>query len=97
MAIRSFGDTGTEDIFHGRNSKAARRVLPEALHPVAGRKLDILDEAESLESLRMPGLRLHRLKGARAGVWSVSINMQYRIVFRWKGDAGGVTIEDYHR
>ncbi len=51
MATRSFGDNGTEDIFHGRNTKAARRVLPESLHSVAGRKLDVLDEAESLESL----------------------------------------------
>lgn len=96
MSIRSFADKGTEEIFHGRSTKAARRSLPQELHSVAGRKLDILDEAESLRALKMPGLRLHRLKGELAGHWSISINMQYRIVFRWTGEAEDVRIQDYH-
>lgn len=95
--VRSFADTGTADIYHGRDTKRARQLLPEDLHANAGRKLDILDEAETLESLKMPGLRLHRLRGDRAGFWSISINAQYRIVFRWTGDAEDVGIVDYHR
>lgn len=95
--ILSFKDRGTEDVFDGTNSKAARRTLPGQLHRRAGRVLDQLQAADSLEALSLPGLRLEKLKGDRAGQHSVRINDQYRICFVWT-DAGPESVEivDYH-
>lgn len=96
--ILSFADRATEDVYHGRNTKAARATLPRELHEIAGRKLDQLDAAASLRSLRLPGLRLEKLRGDRAGQFSVRINDQYRICFRWTGRGPAqVEITDYHR
>jgi toxin HigB-1 len=96
--IRSFGDTGTEDVFNGRSTKAARKVCPETLWAVARRKLDLLDYAVRLADLRNPpGNRLEALRGDRHGQHSIRVNDQYRICFRWT-DTGpeSVVIEDYH-
>lgn len=96
--IRSFADIGTEDVFNGRNTKAARKTCPETLWSVARRKLDSLDYAVRLDDLRFPpGNRLETLKGARKNEHSIRINAQYRICFRWT-DSGPehVVIEDYH-
>ena len=96
--IRSFADAGTEDLFHGRDTKAARRVCPRELWPTAVRKLDQLNAAVSLESLRIPpGNRLEALKADRAGQHSIRINQQYRVCFRWE-EAGpeAVQVVDYH-
>ena len=95
--IRSFKDRGTEDIFDGTESKAARRTLPGQLHRRAGRVLDQLHAADSLEALSLPGLRLEKLKGDRSGQYSVRINDQYRICFVWT-DSGPESVEivDYH-
>jgi toxin HigB-1 len=96
-SIVSFSDRGTEDIYDGTDSKAARATLPSELHRRAGRVLDQLDAAVSLRSLSLPGLRLEKLKGDRRGQHSVRINDQYRICFRWT-DTGvdDVQIVDYH-
>lgn len=51
--IRSFADVGTEDVFNGQNTKAARKVCPQDLWAVAGRKLDQLDSVERLEDLSL--------------------------------------------
>jgi toxin HigB-1 len=96
--IRSFANAGTEDLFYGRGTRAARKLLPQAVWPVAARKLDTLDSAEELGDLRVPpGNRLEALRGERAGGYSIRINAQYRICFRWT-DAGpeAVEIVDYH-
>ena len=95
--IVSFKNQGTEDIFDGLASKVARKTLPSQLHSRAGRTLDQLQAAVSLDSLTLPGLRLEKLRGDRAGLHSVWINDQYRICFRWT-DAGPdeVEIVDYH-
>jgi proteic killer suppression protein len=63
------------------------------------RKLLILDAAERVEDLRVPpGNRLERLKGNRGGQYSIRINDQWRICFRWSnGQASDVEIVDYHR
>ena len=65
---------------------------------VAGRKLAILDAAESLGDLRVPpGNRLEKLSGERAGQHSIRINDQWRICFRWReANAYEVEITDYH-
>ena len=95
--IRSFGDAATEDIFHGTNSKAAR-TIPKALWPAVRRKLDMVNAATSLKGLRVPpGNRLEALKANRAGSFSIRVNDQYRITFRFEGeDAHDVRCEDYH-
>jgi proteic killer suppression protein len=96
--IRSFGDVGTEDIFNGRNTKAARRSCPRSLWQIAVRKLEQLDSAESLDDLRVPpGNRLEALAGNRMGQFSVRINRQYRVCFAWS-EAGPDEVEvvDYH-
>jgi len=95
--ILSFRDQGTADIFHGEDSKAARKTLPTNLHNRAGRTLDQLSAAVSLKSLSLPGMRLEKLRGDRTGQHSIRINDQYRVCFRWteKG-AQDVEIVDYH-
>lgn len=96
--IESFADAGTEDIFHGRSSRAARRACSPTLWAVARRKLDQLNATVSLAALRVPpGNRLEALKGDRQGQYSIRINDQFRVCFTWT-DAGpsGVEVVDYH-
>lgn len=95
--IQSFGDSATEDIFHGTNSKAAR-TIPKDLWPAVRRKLDMLNAVTSVSALRMPpGNRLEALQGNRTGSCSVRVNDQYRITFRFEdGHAFQVRCEDYH-
>jgi toxin HigB-1 len=96
--IVSFNDEGTRDIWHGDDTRAARRTCPSTLWPVAFRKLLLLDRAERLEHLRVPGgNQLERLEGDRAGQYSIRINRQYRVCFWWIGaGAAAVEIADYH-
>ena len=96
--IRSFGDRGTEDVFDGANSAAARKVCPQPLWSIAWRKLDQIDSAEELADLRVPpGNRLEPLRGDRAGQHSIRINEQYRVCFRWSAEGPeDVEIADYH-
>ncbi|MGI8508240.1 MAG: type II toxin-antitoxin system RelE/ParE family toxin [Gemmatimonadaceae bacterium] len=96
--IRSFANTGTEDVFNGADSRAARRVCPNTLWAVARRKLDQLDAMVSLNSLRAPpGNQLEALRGTRRGQHSIRINQQFRICFVWTADGPeAVEIVDYH-
>jgi len=96
--IRSFRDRGTEDLFHGTDSKAARRALPSSLVTVARRKLDQLNQAAILEDLRVPpGNRLEALTGDRQGQHSIRINDQFRLCFVWtENGPERVEITDYH-
>lgn len=96
--IVSFGDQGTEDVYDGDDTRAARRTCPVELRRVARRKLDQLNRAERLEDLAAPpGNRLEALGRDRNGQHSIRINDQYRICFRWtpQGPAD-VEIVDYH-
>ncbi len=98
MPILSFADEGTEDVFHGRDTQAARKKLPKELWRIAQRKLDMIQAATQLQDLRVPpGNRLKALKGPRKGQYSIRINDKYRICFVWtpKG-AKDVEITDYH-
>lgn len=96
--ILSFRDRGTEDIFDGVDSRAARRTCPRSIWRVARRKLDLLNRVTELDELSIPpGNRLERLRGDREGCYSIRINQQFRICFIWKGDhAYEVEITDYH-
>lgn len=92
--IRSFGCKETEAFF--TDGVCAPRW--RSVEKVTVRKLDMLDAAIRVEVLRSPpGNRLERLKGDRDGQWSIRINDQWRICFRW-GSAGpeDVEIVDYH-
>ena len=90
--IASFADACTEDIFNGRNTKAAKD-----LWRIAGRKLSTLDYATDLRDLSSPGNNLEKLKGALAGKYSIRINDQFRLVFNFdRGEASNVVITDYH-
>jgi proteic killer suppression protein len=66
--------------------------------PIARRKLDQLNRVRALAELAVPpGNRLERLRGDRAGQYSIRINEQYRVCFRWDNDyADEVEITDYH-
>jgi proteic killer suppression protein len=92
--IISFADGETEKIWNGERS----RRLPTDIQAAALRKLRLVDAARRVDDLRIPpGNRLERLSGERAGQWSIRINDQWRIVFRWsEGGAEHVAIVDYH-
>ena len=95
--IVSFGDRVTEDLYHGRPSKHARR-FPNTIVRTALRKLDLLNAAHLLEDLREPpGNQLEALKGTLTGFHSIRINDQWRVIFRWSGNnAADVSVTDYH-
>lgn len=92
--IRSFADRETEKIFHQNVSKK----LPYSIQKTALRKLIMIDSAETLQDLRVPPAnRLEALKGNRKGQYSIRINDQYRICFRFSANgAEDVEITDYH-
>jgi proteic killer suppression protein len=92
--IKSFADKRTARLFTGQ---PVRDVAPP-LARLAKRKLVQLDAASTLEQLRVPpGNRLEKLGVNRAGQWSIRINEQWRICFRWSdGDAYDVWFGDYH-
>jgi toxin HigB-1 len=92
--IRSFRDRQTEMLFERQITKR----WPRALCRLALRKLLLLDAADTFEDLRvLPGNRLEKLIGDRKGQYSIRINEQWRVCFRWvDGEAYDVEIVDYH-
>ncbi|TAK82676.1 MAG: type II toxin-antitoxin system RelE/ParE family toxin [Betaproteobacteria bacterium] len=93
VAIKTFNSVETEELFRLRRVARFSNIERPAL-----RKLKQLDLARRIEDLRAPPAnRLERLKGDRAGQWSIRVNDQFRICFRWTGtDAEDVEIVDYH-
>lgn len=92
--IKSFADRDTERLF----SRQPVRRLPSDLHRVMLRKLVVVHSASVLEDLRVPpGNQLEKLRGKRAGQYSIRVNDQWRVCFRWSdGNAHDVEIVDYH-
>jgi toxin HigB-1 len=92
--IRSWRDKEARKIFERERS----RKLPPEIQDLARRKLVMLNASAVLDDLaRPPSNRLEKLKGDRAGQWSIAINMQWRICFRWAdGTVDDVEIVDYH-
>lgn len=92
--IQTFADKRTKDLYE--TGKAKR--FPADVARRAARKLEYVDLATALDDLRTPpGNRLHALEGDRKGQYSISINDQWRIWFRFKdGDAYDVEVCDYH-
>jgi proteic killer suppression protein len=93
--IRSFADRDTERLF----LREPGRRYPPGLLRIMLRKLIMLEAAETLQDLRVPpGNRLEKLRGDRAGQFSIRVNAQWRICFRWSdASAHDVEIVDYHR
>jgi proteic killer suppression protein len=96
--IKSFKNTGTEDVFDGTASKAARKCCPQSIWPVARRKLDQINRVQEITELQIPPEnRLEQLKGDRENQYSIRINQQYRICFIWEeGQAYELEVTDYH-
>lgn len=92
--IKSFGDKETEKVWNGIYSKK----LPSEIQQIARRKLRMINNAQDINDLRVPpGNRLEKLKGDLSDFYSIRINNQWRIIFKWIGsDAYEVQIIDYH-
>ena len=92
--IHSFSDCETESIYNGIQS----RKLPYGIQNVARRKLRMIAAARIVEDLRIPpGNRLEKLSGDLTGFYSIRINDQWRVVFKFEnGGAENVGIKDYH-
>lgn len=92
--IKSFGDKETEKIWDGNYSKK----FPTEIQPLARRKLRMINSAQDIDDLRIPpGNRLEKLKGELKDFWSIRINNQWRVIFKWEeNNALEVQIIDYH-
>jgi len=92
--IKNFKDNETQKIYQRQRS----RKLPSDIQQVALRKLRMINNSVTINDLRVPPAnRLEKLSGNRAGQWSIRINDQWRVCFRWEGsDALDVEITDYH-
>lgn len=94
VVIKTFKDDETQNIYRRRRS----RRLPSDIQQVALRKLRMINNAISINDLRVPPANhLEKLGGNRAGQWSIRINDQWRVCFEWQGsDAYNVEVTDYH-
>ena len=92
--IKTFNNDETQKIYQRQRS----RKLPSDIQQVTLRKLRMINNAVTINDLRVPPAnRLEKLSGNRAGQWSIRINDQWRVCFRWKdSDAYDVEIADYH-
>lgn len=92
--IISFGNKDTQKIWEGEWSKK----LPNGIQDIARRKLRMLNNSQDLNDLQIPpSNRLEKLKGSWRDYYSIRINDQWRIIFKWKnGNAEQVEIIDYH-
>jgi proteic killer suppression protein len=92
--IKTFKDEEAEKVYHRQVS----RKMPSSIQQVALRKLRMLNNADTLNDLRVPPAnRLEKLVGDRAGQHSLRINDQWRICFEWRGNnAYNVEVTDYH-
>jgi len=91
--ILSFKHKGLKRLFEQGDSS---QIGADLIHKVEN-ILSTLDAAEALQSLNLPGYRLHPLKGDRKGLWAITVRANWRIVFRFEdGDAFDVELIDYH-
>lgn len=92
--IKSFANKETEGVWKGEFSSK----LPNEIQKTARRKLRMLNNSQTIHDLKIPPAnRLEKLKGDRKGFYSIRVNKQWRIVFRWtNNNAEQVKIEDYH-
>ena len=87
----------TEDVFNGVNSRYSRK-LPTELHAKAQRKLDMIQAANVIDTLKIPpSNKLAKLSGNLSDFWRIKIDKQWAVIFKWEnGRAYDVCITDYH-
>ena len=91
--IRSYKHRALREFFVNGTTRYLTPDLLKRVHRI----LRILDAAEYIEELNLPGLYLHELKGARKGTWSIRVTGNFRLTFRFKdGHAYDIDLEDYH-
>ena len=92
--IKSFANKETEEVWNGEFSSK----LPNEIQKIARRKLRMHNNSQTLNDLRIPPAnRLEKMKGDLKGFYSIRVNKQWRIIFKWaKNNAEQVKIEDYH-
>ncbi len=91
--IESFRHKGLKVLYESDN----RQKVPAAHAKKIGRILARLNEASKVQDMGLPGLKLHPLKGDRAGIWTVWVSGNWRITFRFEsGNAFDVDLVDYH-
>lgn len=95
--IRSFASKTAQDIYDGVNSRYARKIQSE-LYEKIRILFDQINAAIRIDTLRIPpGNHLEKLSGDLKGFWSLRVNDQWRIIFRWEeGNALDIDIVDYH-
>jgi proteic killer suppression protein len=91
--IKSFKHKGLERFYRSGSAAGVQSTHVKRLRLI----LSNLDQAESPDDMDLPGLRLHQLYGSRKGIWSVTVNGNWRVTFIFDGrDAAIVNYEDYH-
>lgn len=97
MAIQSFSDRKLEDFFYD-GTVPKKRCPWGAIYPSVKEALDALEAAQTVEDLRNPpGNQLETLQPPLEGYWSIRVNRQYRLIFRWTEEGvEDVYIDDYH-
>ncbi len=91
--IQKFKHKGLKLLFESGNASG---INPQHLARIR-KILALLETAESIEDMNLPGLDLHRLKGDRKGEWAVKVSGNWRITFKLeKSDAFDINYEDYH-
>ena len=95
--IKNFSSKLAEDVFNGVDSRYSRK-LPSQLHGKAQRKLDQLNAATVIDTLKVPpSNKLSKLEGELSDYWRIKIDKQWAVLFKWKdGLAFDVDIVDYH-
>ena len=93
FVIASFAHKGLERFYRTGNVSGVQAIHAAKLRLI----LSLLDAAQTVEGMRLPALKLHRLKGARSDAWSVTVQANWRVTLRFEnGNAHVVNYEDYH-
>jgi proteic killer suppression protein len=92
--LTSFGNKDTQKIWEGERVKG----LPTEIQEIARRKLRMLNNSQNMKDLMIPpSNRLEKLKGTLKNIYSIRVNDQWRIIFKWNnGNAEEVELIDYH-
>jgi proteic killer suppression protein len=91
--VKSFKHRGLKRLYERGDRSGIRHDMLDAVEDILAR----LDEADSAQSLNLPGYRLHPLKGKLQGFWSVTVRANWRIIFRFRdADVFDVELTDYH-
>ena len=91
--IKSLAHKGLEKFFLSGNAAGVQAIHAKRLRLILAQ----LDKAKTIDDMDIPTLHLHELKGSRKGIWSVTVQANWRVTFRLvDGDAEVVNHEDYH-